>query len=807
MQAGDKLPVFLADNHAETAGWITRTFDLDAPYELVLIDAHSDATAAERSEEIREALRRVPSLEERAKRVEVWRQTGRLQAFNWIEPLLPRPLEQVRWLAGVCLTEKEISNKTAEAIDSLDGRLEVEPRSAGSFSARWQTLDLEGLRDWKPGERAVILAVDLDFFAGMSVAEREARFAAIWENALEWPGLAGVAFAVSRPWLTDDAEADALVKLALDAVRNTRGARLEVDATLDDRPDDSLKAVDLAQEGKPITRWDFVNLSRAARTSLHLLGERVTVKDRKRSIAAEMLDFPEVTSADGEMDVDGVWRFPLGKEPVLRVQSLVGATGNTRWFLLEPASAAYDLLPETELGKSFSVSPARWIYKRRRLLKETEDFQLDPAAWRGERGGRFLLEAEVETAEGWILTPRIELRIRTSDGFRGALSECGGMPYVFGIAGVKVGDFSGVETGWGSDCANLLIHAWRRNGIPLAWGDPGRLRAQLTAYAEDVTLESRVKISSAAIERGLAIDFGRHVAAVWEDRNPLEVLDGNDLVMHHLGGLPEVVELAKLAESRPRFSLRVPASLPACRVAFAGDVVLAGEERVVLENFEKGDADAFVVNLEGIPSMRVVESEPRYDFRFPPERLDWLKAKGVDAVSLANNHAGDAGQEGLIEGMQALEKAGIGYCGAGKNEAEASSPWRMECRGIKLAVFGISYFQTGAAGPDHAGCAVLPQHADFLENEFRKARLAGERIWVLVHGGDEYQARVNDEQRGWVAWLAARGASLIVGAHPHVIQRQEIHAGTKIYHSLGNAVYPRILKGADSGCKTVVEIR
>ena len=53
------------------------------------------------------------------------------------------------------------------------------------------------------------------------------------------------------------------------------------------------------------------------------------------------------------------------------------------------------------------------------------------------------------------------------------------MPYVFGIAGVAEGDLSGVETGWGSDCANLLIHAWRRNGIPLNWGDPGRLREQL----------------------------------------------------------------------------------------------------------------------------------------------------------------------------------------------------------------------------------------------------------------------------------------------------------------------------------------
>jgi poly-gamma-glutamate synthesis protein (capsule biosynthesis protein) len=54
--------------------------------------------------------------------------------------------------------------------------------------------------------------------------------------------------------------------------------------------------------------------------------------------------------------------------------------------------------------------------------------------------------------------------------------------------------------------------------------------------------------------------------------------------------------------------------------------------------------------------------------------------------------------------------------------------------------------------------------------------------------------------------LAARGAHFVVGAHPHVIQREEIHGGTVILHSLGNAVYPKNLKGADSGQVKVMEI-
>ena len=806
-RAGQELPVFLADNHAETAGWITRNFDLDDSHVLVLVDAHSDASAVERSEEMREELRRVPSEKERAARVENWRKSGRLQAFNWIEPLMPRPLDQVLWLAAPELDDAQQAAKTLDAVGSLDGRLEVEPRSAGSFERRWATCDLKGFLQWNPVSKPVILAIDLDFFAGMNPAAREANFEAIWERAMDWPGLAGVAFAVSRPWLTDDAEADALVALAVEAVRHTRGARLEMDASVDDRPDTSLKASELKH---PVQRWSLTQASPGTRMKLCGLGARLTITDRNGvwlpSIWKEEFGTTEIAPTSGEIDCDYVWRFPLGQEPVLRIEIPPGATGSTRWYLVEAARKAYDLLPKTGLGKSFSNSPARWIYGKRRSLGETADFQLDPAKWRRESGGRFIIEAEVETPRGWFPTPAIELRIRACEGFRGSLSECLGMPYVFGIAGVPAGDLSGVESGWGSDCANLLIHAWRRNGIPLSWGDPGRLRTQLATKAENVRLGDPAEISSAELEAGVAIDFGNHVAALWQDRKPVGVLGRNDLVMHHLGGLPEIVELEKLAETRPVFSLRMSQIPGSCRVAFAGDVVLAGEDRRTIADFTRGNADLFLVNLEGIPSLHPPVEKLRYDFRFPPERLGWLKERGVDAVSLANNHACDAGPDGLVEGLVALEKSGIACFGAGKNEAHACQPWRVERKGVKMAVFGMSCFETGAAGPDRAGVAVLPLHRQILVREIRQSVAAGERVVVMVHGGTEYDHRVNDEQRHWARWLAARGADFVVGAHPHVIQREEMHGGTLILHSLGNAVYPQGLKGADSGRVREVEI-
>jgi hypothetical protein len=147
--AGNRLPCFLADNHAETASWISRNFDLDEPHTLVLVDAHSDASAAERSEDIREELRRVASEQARKEKINSWQQGGRLQPFNWIEPLMPRPLDQVLWLAAPFLKEGQAAELTQDATSFLDGRLEMEPRSSGSFSSRWQTCDLPGFLEWK----------------------------------------------------------------------------------------------------------------------------------------------------------------------------------------------------------------------------------------------------------------------------------------------------------------------------------------------------------------------------------------------------------------------------------------------------------------------------------------------------------------------------------------------------------------------------------------------------------------------------------------------------------------------------------
>ncbi|MFM7376487.1 MAG: hypothetical protein ACKO39_15265, partial [Chthoniobacterales bacterium] len=522
------LPVFFADNHAETFGWVLRTFDPDLPLTMVLVDAHSDAAAAERSEQIREEARRVPDLAERARRVESWRAGGRIQCQNWIEPLLPRPFERVLWVARPQLKAKQRDALQRDAVEFLDARLEVEPRGAQSFAARWRTLDLAELEAWRPELEPVVLAIDLDFFAGHP--EASALFARVWRAAMDWPGLAGVAFAISRPWLTDNAEADRLVAMAVDAVMHTRGTRVDWDLSVDDRPDGTQKAKDHAAAGRPVPRWDVARAAPAIRAALASRADRWELHDRARKVDASLLgSWPQAAwQVDGlEADDDGVYRFPAGRLPEIRIalNEDAGASGRVRWSARVPERVAYDVLPQTGLGKAFAKNAGRWVHEVRRPLAKSAGPSLAPAAWQelldAKTGaGRVRIEAEWEKDGAWFSAGVLELRAVEGEGFRAGLSECFGMPYVFGIALMAENGRHGVETGWGSDCSNFLIHAWRRAGVPLEWGDPGRLRAGLETVAEKVTAGNPVPINDEMLQRGLAIDFGNHVAALWDDTEP-----------------------------------------------------------------------------------------------------------------------------------------------------------------------------------------------------------------------------------------------------------------------------------------------
>ena len=104
---------------------------------------------------------------------------------------------------------------------------------------------------------------------------------------------------------------------------------------------------------------------------------------------------------------------------------------------------------------------------------------------------------------------------------------------------------------------------------------------------------------------------------------------------------------------------------------------------------EMQNVDVMVMNNEfTYAESGSVEAVPRkaYTFRADPEDVELLSVFGTDAVTLANNHVYDYGEEGLLSTLDCLRKADILYTGAGENRKEASKILSFVIGGRKIAI-------------------------------------------------------------------------------------------------------------------------
>lgn len=241
------------------------------------------------------------------------------------------------------------------------------------------------------------------------------------------------------------------------------------------------------------------------------------------------------------------------------------------------------------------------------------------------------------------------------------------------------------------------------------------------------------------------------------------------------------------------------------KLSFAGDVMFAGkvEEALRREGFDYpyrqlGDLfrndDYTVINLETAVTERGDRAEDKqYAFRSPPEALDPMKAAGIDAVSLANNHTLDWGVTGLKDTMDVLSDHEIPYVGAGRNAREAFAPHYVERGGMKIAILGFTRVipeTSWKAGAETPGLADVYDSALALKT-ITEAKSQADLVVVMAHWGKERERDFNDTQRELGRSFIDAGADLVIGSHPHVLQGLEPYNGKWIAYSTGNFIFTR----------------
>jgi poly-gamma-glutamate capsule biosynthesis protein CapA/YwtB (metallophosphatase superfamily) len=209
-------------------------------------------------------------------------------------------------------------------------------------------------------------------------------------------------------------------------------------------------------------------------------------------------------------------------------------------------------------------------------------------------------------------------------------------------------------------------------------------------------------------------------------------------------------------------------------------------------------ADITVGNLECPISTRGTAADKAYAFRAPLAAAESLATAGFDLVNLANNHILDYGPLALADTLEILASQDVQAVGAGMDTLEAHAPVIVEINGLRVAFLGYmdvppsTYdFRSWEAGPNQPGVAWA--HEERVQQGVTAAKAKADIVIVLVHNGYEFMQQITSQQQKIAHLAIDSGASLVIGSHPHVLQRVERYKGGLIAYSMGNFVFDNFL--------------
>ncbi len=216
-------------------------------------------------------------------------------------------------------------------------------------------------------------------------------------------------------------------------------------------------------------------------------------------------------------------------------------------------------------------------------------------------------------------------------------------------------------------------------------------------------------------------------------------------------------------------------------------------------------ADLAVANLESPLTGRP------HDPHFGPNALEAPAATaglvaraGFDAMSVANNHSGDAGPGTVTDTLRALSGAGLRAVGGGGSAAGAFAPRLVETGGLRVALLAFDGTGQGPrAGPQSAGVAWWDDAR--ARAAVALARSSADVVAVGIHGGAEYVPATDPYLMRLARVLASWGADVVWGQGPHVVQPVTVidpdgdGRPTVVATSLGNLLFDQHAPGTRAG--------
>lgn len=255
-----------------------------------------------------------------------------------------------------------------------------------------------------------------------------------------------------------------------------------------------------------------------------------------------------------------------------------------------------------------------------------------------------------------------------------------------------------------------------------------------------------------------------------------------------------------------------PPAAPTVRLLLAGDAMLgrgvarlAPDEALAGIRAQVAAADVAVANLESPLTTRPHDPAAGPNaLEADPAAARQLAAAGFDALSVANNHAGDAGPGTVGDSLAALAAAGLVGIGGGATADEALAPHVIEANGLRIALLAFDATGQGpGAGPDRAGVAAWDEAV--AQAAVERARAGADVVVVGLHAGTEYVPAADPYTLRLAGLLARWGVDVVWASGPHVVQPFAVldpdgdGRPTVVAASLGNLIFDQHAPGTRQG--------
>ena len=218
------------------------------------------------------------------------------------------------------------------------------------------------------------------------------------------------------------------------------------------------------------------------------------------------------------------------------------------------------------------------------------------------------------------------------------------------------------------------------------------------------------------------------------------------------------------------------------------------------------DADITIGNLETTFAGTTQPYAGYPAFNSPDAYCKAIKEAGFDFLVTANNHSMDTREDGLLRTIDVIKKNGLGYAGTYLNQRDHDSIRILNIKGIKLGILNYTYGTNGSyPHTEHKYMLNVIDSAGITSAVKLAKQNGADVVLVFYHMGLENITEPTQAQKDAVRFALDAGATLVIGAHPHVVgptktlYSSAINDTAFVAYSLGNFLSNQYWRYTDAG--------